>query len=106
MSTLLISLILALVAVAFSLQNTEAVTIHFLLFEYQTSLVLVILGGLAIGAVLALVASIGPRMRRARHTRQLQDTVAAQGSRIHSLEAQLQQQQTPAKESSSFLSEL
>lgn len=106
MSTLLISLILALVAVAFSLQNTEAVTIRFLIFEYQTSLVLVILGGIAMGAILALIASIGPRLRRSRQMRQLQDTVAAQGSRIHSLEAQLQQAQTPAKESSSFLSEL
>lgn len=106
MSTLLISLILALVAVAFSLQNTEAVTIRFLFFEYQTSLVLVILGGLAIGAILALIASIGPRIKRSRQVRQLQETVTTQGSRIHSLEAQLQQAQTPTKESSSFLSEL
>jgi len=106
MSTLLISLILALVAVAFSLQNTEAVRIRFLFFEYQTSLVLVILGGLAIGAIMALIASIGPRLRRSRQMRQLQDTVATQGSRIHSLEAQLQQAQPAAKESSSVLSEL
>ena len=67
---------------------------------------LVILGGIAMGAILALIASIGPRLRRSRQMRQLQDTVAAQGSRIHSLEAQLHQAQTPAKESSSFLSEL
>ena len=106
MGTLLISLILALVAVAYSLQNTEAVTIRFLIFEYQTSLVLVILGGLAIGAFLAFTASIGPRIRRSRQVRQLQEAVATQGSRIHSLEAQLQQTQTPTKESSSFLSEL
>ncbi len=106
MSTLLISLILALVAVAFSLQNTEAVSIHFLFFEYQTSLVLVLLGGLATGAILALVASIGPRLRRSRHMRQLQETISMQGSRIHSLEAQLQQAQTQGKDSTSFLSEL
>ncbi len=106
MSTLIISLILALVAVAFSLQNTEAVTIRFLFLEYQTSLVLVILGGLAIGAILALIASIGPRIRRSRQVQQLQETVTAQGSRIHSLETQLHQTQSPAKESTSFLSEL
>lgn len=106
MSTFLISLILALVAVAFSLQNTEAVTIRFLIFEYQTSLVLVILGGFAIGAILVLIASTGPRLRRSRETRQLQDTVITQGSRIHSLEAQLQHAQPRIKEASSFLSEL
>lgn len=106
MATLLISLILALVAVAFSLQNTEAVTIRFLIWEYQTSLVLVILGALAIGAILAQIASIGPRIRRARQVHQLQETVAAQGTRIHSLEAQLQQAPAATKESSSFLSEL
>lgn len=44
MAYLFLSLILALLTAAFALQNTEAVTVRLLLWEYQTSLVLVILG--------------------------------------------------------------
>lgn len=100
MTTLLISLILALAAVVFSLQNTAPVTIQFLVWEYQTSLVLLILGALAVGAGLAYIASLGSHLRRTRQIHQLQDTVASQGSRIHALEGHLQDAQRSSKEPS------
>ena len=52
MGFILLALVLALLTAAFALQNTDAVTVRLLLWEYQTSLVLVILGSTTSGAVL------------------------------------------------------
>jgi hypothetical protein len=76
---------------AFALQNTDAVTVRFLLWEYQTSLVLVILGSVGSGVVLALLASLGSRWKSSRARRSLEETVSSQGERIRELEHQLRQ---------------
>jgi len=89
MSTLIIALILALATAAFALQNTEAVTVRLLLLEYQTSLVLVILGSAGAGMVLIFLASLGGRLRRSRTIRSLESTAEAQKERIRELEEQL-----------------
>lgn len=89
MATLILALILALGTAAFALQNTDAVTIKFLLWEYQTSLVLVILASTGSGVILALLASLGSRWRDSRMKRSLEDTVRSQGDRIRELEHQL-----------------
>ena len=60
-------------------------------WEYQTSLVLVILGSVGSGVILALLASLGGRWKISRTTRSLEATVTSQGERIRDLEHQLRQ---------------
>jgi len=89
MAALIIALILTLATAAFALQNTDAVTMKFLIWEYQTSLVLVILASAGSGVILALLASLGSRWRDSRTKRSLEATVKSQGDRIRELEHQL-----------------
>lgn len=89
MGQLLATLFLALLTAAFALQNTEAVTVRLLLWEYQTSLVLVILGSATLGAILTFVASFGRRWRRSRTVRSLEATVESQGARLRELDEAL-----------------
>ncbi len=89
MSTIVLALLLAVVVAVFALQNTEAVSIQFLLWDYQTSLVLVILGSACGGVALALLASLGARWKTTRHRRELLDTIEAKETRIRQLEEQL-----------------
>ncbi|HCP15035.1 MAG TPA: hypothetical protein DIT32_04575 [Peptococcaceae bacterium] len=49
---LIAALIFALLIAAFAIQNTMMVTVHFLIWQAEISLVLVILGSLAAGALL------------------------------------------------------
>ncbi|MEX5213897.1 MAG: LapA family protein [Nitrospiraceae bacterium] len=89
MPSLIIALILLLVAATFALQNTDVVTVQFLLWNYQASLVLIILGAMLLGTLLALLVSIGPRLRRARELRRLESLTKSQETRIQELEATL-----------------
>lgn len=86
MGFLFLALVLALLTAAFALQNTDAVTVRLLLWEYQTSLVLVILGSTISGSVLTFLASLGRQWRRSRTIRSLESTVELQGNRIRELE--------------------
>ncbi|MDP3090576.1 MAG: lipopolysaccharide assembly protein LapA domain-containing protein [Nitrospira sp.] len=86
MPTLFIAFLFAILIAVFALQNTVAVTVHFLLWDYDTSLVLIILGSAMLGALLTFLASLGPRFTRAKQTRQLEETVRSQGERIRDLE--------------------
>jgi len=101
MAYLFLSLILALLTAAFALQNTETVTVRLLLWEYQTSLVLVILGSTISGALLSFLASLGRRWKRSRTIRSLESTVESQGMRIRELEARLTRSPENSEPSSS-----
>lgn len=91
MPTLLVALVFAILIAVFALQNTAVVHVQLLVWDYETSLVLVILGSAMVGAVLTFVASLGPRIRRAREIRRLEETVESQGERIRHLEAVIAQ---------------
>lgn len=93
MTVLIAALLLALGTATFALQNTDGVTVRFLIWEYQTSLVLVILGSVGSGVVLALLASIGGRWKTSRTRRSLEATVTSQSERIRELENQLRRKQ-------------
>ncbi|MDH5666400.1 MAG: lipopolysaccharide assembly protein LapA domain-containing protein [Nitrospira sp.] len=97
MTVLIAALLLAIGTAAFALQNTDTVIVKFLAWEYQTSLVLVILGSVGSGIVLALLASLGGRWRTSRTRRSLETTVTSQGERIRELENQLRRQQETAQ---------
>ncbi len=86
MGTLVLVAVFALMIAFFAIQNHGAVTVRFLSWEYETSLALVILGAISIGAVLTFMASLGPRIKRAREVRQLAATVRSQGERIREME--------------------
>ena len=89
MVTLTLALLLALATALFALQNTDTVIIQFLLWHYQTSLVLVILGSFTSGVALAILASVGGRLRRRRARRSLESTIESQQNRIRDLEKQV-----------------
>jgi len=97
MTVLIVALLLAITTAAFALQNTDTVAVKFLVWEYHTSLVLVILGSVGSGVVLALLASIGGRWKTSRTRRSLEATVTSQGERIRELENQLRQKQETVK---------
>jgi uncharacterized integral membrane protein len=86
MTSLFVALGLAILIALFALQNTFPVTIQFLFWEYQTSLVLVILGSTAIGAALSAIASLGVRWRHGRETRLLTTALQEERKRIAELE--------------------
>lgn len=86
MTSLFVALGLAILIALFALQNTFPVTIQFLFWEYQTSLVLVILGSTAIGAALSAIASLGARWRHGRETRLLTAALEEERKRIADLE--------------------
>ncbi|MDH4304357.1 MAG: LapA family protein [Nitrospira sp.] len=86
MTSLLLALILAILIAVFALQNTFPVTVQFLVWEYQTSLVLVILTSTAIGAALSGIASLGARWRHARETHALIASLEEERKRIAELE--------------------
>ena len=91
MGFLFLALLLALLTAACALQNTDAVTVRLLLWEYQTSLVLVILSSADSGIVLTFLASLGRRWKQNRTIRSLQSTVESQEARIRELEARIRQ---------------
>lgn len=87
MATLFIALVFALVIALFALQNVATGTVRFLLWEYEASLVLVVLGAASLGAALAFAASLGPRVRQTREMRRLASTVHSQAERIRKLDS-------------------
>ncbi|GKS56926.1 hypothetical protein YTPLAS18_04530 [Nitrospira sp.] len=89
MVMLILVLVLASATALFALQNTDTVIIQFLLWRYQTSLVLVILGSFTSGVALAILASVGGRLRRRRDRRSLESTIESQQNRIRDLEDQV-----------------
>jgi putative membrane protein len=81
MATLYFAFFIAVLTAVFALQNTTRVTVHLLFWQYETSLVLVILGAAALGALLASMLAIGSAWRRARKFRNLPAAVVAQETR-------------------------
>ncbi|MEN6408475.1 MAG: LapA family protein [Anaerolineaceae bacterium] len=60
---IVVSLLIAIVAVVFALQNMAAVTVSFLFWNFDSSLALVLLGTLAVGVLISLLASMPGSIR-------------------------------------------
>ena len=73
--SLLAALIIVFFAVAFSLQNDQTVSITFFQWDFQGSLVLVLLTTLFLGMLIHLLASMPARIRKSRQTSQLQKRI-------------------------------
>ncbi|RMH31503.1 MAG: LapA family protein [Nitrospirae bacterium] len=64
--SLFLALLMLFLAVAFALQNSEQVTIHFFGWVFQGSLVLVLLTALAVGVILTLLVSLPGQIKKSR----------------------------------------
>jgi uncharacterized integral membrane protein len=79
---LLVSILIAALAVVFALQNTELTTVHFLFWNFEGSLALVLLTALATGALASSFASL-PSLFKANWT------ISAQKKTIQELEGRV-----------------
>ena len=74
---LLAALLLVIIAVAFSLQNAQSpVSIQFLGWTYEGSLVLVLLSTLCLGMLIYFLATMPTRYRKSRQINQLERRIA------------------------------
>ncbi len=74
--SLIAALIIVFFAVAFSLQNDQTVSITFFQWDFQGSLVLILLTTLFLGMLIHLLASMPARIRKSRQAAQLQKMIA------------------------------
>jgi len=89
MATLYLACFLALLAAVFVLQNTTPLTVRLLFWQFDSSLLLVIIGAAMLGFLMALLLAIAPVWRRARQFQYLSTTVVSQGARIRRLQGEL-----------------
>lgn len=76
---LIVGLVVAAAVVLFGAQNTQAVTIHFLVFKVSAvPMVLALVAAVVLGVFLGWIVSAPGRFRRMRQRRGLQGQVAAQ----------------------------
>ncbi len=69
--SLIAALAIVFFAVAFSLQNTEPITIHFFSETFQGPLVLILLTTLFMGILIHVLASMPARINKTRQINQL-----------------------------------
>lgn len=74
--SLISALIIVFLAVAFSLQNDQTVSVTFFQWDFQGSLVFILLTTLCLGMLIHLLASMPGRIRKSRQTAQLQKRIA------------------------------
>lgn len=96
--SLIFALIIALLAVIFSVQNTEPVTIKFLFWTFQGSLALILMITLVTGVVVGFLTS-SPSMLKNR------STISTQKKKIAELEATLAEKEILLGESKDRLEE-
>lgn len=96
--SLIFALIIALLAVIFSVQNTEPVTINFLFWTFQGSLALILMITLATGVIVGFLTS-SPSMLKSR------STISTQKKKIAELEATLAEKEILLGESKARLEE-
>jgi len=76
---LIVGLIVAAAVVLFGAQNTQAVTLHFLIFKVPSvPMVLSLVAAVALGVLLGWIVSAPGRFRRMRQRRGLEGQIAAQ----------------------------
>lgn len=81
--TLVISLILAILAVVFALQNPGVTNVQIFGFGYEGSKALVLLITFAIGVFVGVLATVPAYFRNRRKVRSLRKTIAEERSETH-----------------------
>lgn len=90
---LIAAILIALLAVIFALQNAVTVTIFFLAFEFSSSLALILLITLAIGALISFLIALPTNLKKSQH-------LAQQKKQIRQFEENLTQKSTAISEQS------
>ena len=73
---LILALLIVFLAVAFSLQNQEPITINFFAWTFEGSLVLVLLTTLALGIIISVLASLPSQLKKNRLIAQQHKTIS------------------------------
>ena len=73
--SLIATLVIVFLTVAFSLQNDQTVSINFFKWTFEGSLVLVLLTTLCVGIVIHILASMPARMRKSQEIAELNKRV-------------------------------
>jgi putative membrane protein len=82
-----LSLVLLVVVMLFALANPGTVVVRFLVWQYQTTVALAVIGAAVLGGLLVFVSNaLGQRGQRAR-LRQLQARVRELETKVHELSA-------------------
>ncbi|REJ37195.1 MAG: DUF1049 domain-containing protein [Bacillota bacterium] len=81
---LIVALLFALGVAVFAVQNAEPITVNLIRWQIQTSLVVVVVGSAAAGALVAWLIGLIRQVRASWRIRQLQN-------QVHRLEQKLQQ---------------
>jgi lipopolysaccharide assembly protein A len=92
------SLLIAILAVGFAVQNAGATTVQFLVWKFQTPLAVALLIAMAIGALISLFAS-SPSMIRSKNT------IRRQRKQVSELEASLTSEKTRLAEAEKKISD-
>ncbi|HZU12084.1 MAG TPA: LapA family protein [Chloroflexota bacterium] len=92
---LIVGLIVVAAVVLFGAQNTQAVTLHFLVFKVPSvPMVLALIAAVALGVLLGWIVSAPGRFRRMRERHELQgqvtaheraDAAAARSNEVHDI---------------------
>jgi putative membrane protein len=77
---LVLSLVLAVVAVVFALQNPQLVEVNLLFFETQGSAALVLILTFAIGVVVGILSTLPGRIRDKRELKRLKKSTSSSSS--------------------------
>lgn len=93
---LIAAILIALLAVVFALQNAVNITIFFLAFEFSSSLALILLITLAVGALIYFLISLPANLKKTQH-------LAQQRKQIRQLEESLTQKSTNISEQSHLI---
>lgn len=88
MFKLVLAIMCALLIAFFAIQNAVTVTITFLLWKFQTSLVLVILGSAALGAIVIFLFGTLGLIKQKRDLKEA-------NHRIHQLEMEIERHRKP-----------
>jgi len=87
---LIVALLVATVLVVFGAQNTQAITLHFLMFKVPAMpMVLALFAAVLLGALLGWIVSVPGRFRGMHERRGLRGQVEAQAARTKDLQMQL-----------------
>jgi len=76
-SFLILSLIIAILAVIFALSNPGYITLRFGPYQTEQSTALVVLVSFALGVLVGILTTVPGRLKRAREIRQLRKQLAA-----------------------------